>query len=72
MQATEQELVWVARAATVALGTSCLILCAVWQGWHSVWLLPYDILYVLVFPQLFSGHATLPSSGTRGYGLRQE
>ncbi len=28
-------------------------LCLVWEGWHQHWLLPYDILYVFVFPQLF-------------------
>lgn len=51
--AAERELIWLARLSVVILASITFLLCVCWSGWHSLWILPYDLLYVLVFPQLF-------------------
>lgn len=42
-----------ARFFILVVSAVLLLLCLLWPHWHHYWLLPYDILYVVVFPQLF-------------------
>uniref|UniRef100_A0A914W8P2 Uncharacterized protein n=1 Tax=Plectus sambesii TaxID=2011161 RepID=A0A914W8P2_9BILA len=51
--ASDRELTWFARLGVILICGISMTLCLVWEGWHRHWLLPYDILYVFVFPQLF-------------------
>ncbi len=46
-------MVWICRGSILVLSLIVLALALIFKRIHTLWLLPYDILYVLIFPQLF-------------------
>lgn len=52
-QADNARITWMTRLYTVLVTATVACVCLVWPHWHRHWMLPFDLLYVLVFPQLF-------------------
>jgi len=52
-QASEREVVWVMRVAVIIVGVSAAVLGIKVQSVYGLWYLCADMVYVILFPQLF-------------------